>query len=141
MTYALQQEINVLQILPKKYQMTKLTSLPKNFKIPWIYKMIFRYFVLLLKEIEMLHSRYNPMDNPRVKMFPLNEKMCNVTSSEVFSNQNNTIFTISIIFGSKYKKDIIRSNFVLSIKYFLFLLKSDIWEHENTSYNNDRVIN
>ena len=44
----------------------------------------FRYFVLLLKEIEMLHSRYNPMDNPRVKMFPLNEKMCNVTSSEAF---------------------------------------------------------
>ena len=44
----------------------------------------FRYFVLLLKEIEMLHSRYNPMDNPRVKMFPLNEKMCNATSSEAF---------------------------------------------------------
>ena len=31
MTYALQDEINVLQILPKKYQMTKVTLLHEKY--------------------------------------------------------------------------------------------------------------
>ena len=38
------------------------------------------YFVMLLKKIEMLHSRYNPMDNPRVKMLLFERKnvQCNI---------------------------------------------------------------